>query len=554
MSVSSLFSSTCWSRGLPLACSPFVLYLSLSLMGSDLQAGKTVCALYLAAVLRRKTLVVVGKSFLCEQWQQRAQTFLPCARVGHIRQDVADVESKDVVIAMLQSLVARGDEYPIHDFGLVIVDECHHICARAFSRALFTIGAQEKPQGNDIVMLGLSATPTRKDGLTDCLHWFFGPTAFHANRPPSQMTGVKVHWRCFSSGGPHPKRHFAEEVNALAACPARNLLIRDEIMRMWRAGRKVLLLSDRREHLHLLQALLCSPSAASSPSSSPNFYSPLPSEAVGFYIGGAKSKELETAARCRLILATYGMASEALDIPALNTLILATPRADVEQSVGRILRDSRSEGADGRLDGVLTALVVDIVDCATSARLDRLAKARGAAFRAAGFTVSVCHRALATSSDEMDGEEGAGEDNLVEGGVASARPRQEQTMCGCELCEVGAYGEVAEGQSMVVASNRRDRATAARGEEEPAGAGEEHAGGALDALSELCSFGYRASSAPGKGAQAGRPGCWLERVAGRGDVALECAADTGRGPAQQPHVCSVCGHKFSAFFPHSCSI
>jgi len=256
-------------------------------------------------------------------------------------------------------------------------------------------------QGNDIVMLGLSATPTRKDGLTDCLHWFFGPTAFHAARPAWQMSGVKVHWRCFSSGVSHPKRHFAEEVNALAACPARNLLIRDEIMRMWRAGRKVLLLSDRREHLHLLQAQLCSPTAASSPSA--HDASLLPSEAVGFYIGGAKGKELEAAARCCLILATYGMASEALDIPALNTLILATPRADVEQSVGRILRDSRGGGADG--DGFLPALVVDIVDCAASARLDRLAKARGAAFRAAGFTVSVCKRALATSSEERDGEE-----------------------------------------------------------------------------------------------------------------------------------------------------
>ena len=91
-----------------------------------------------------------------------------------------------------QSLVARGDQYPTCDFGLVIVDECHHICARSFSNALFTIGAQPQATGgmrrpsaewssrtrcpsaewsSDVCLLGLSATPERKDGLTDCLHW-----------------------------------------------------------------------------------------------------------------------------------------------------------------------------------------------------------------------------------------------------------------------------------------------------------------------------------------------------------------------------------------------
>jgi len=161
-------------------------------------AGKTVCALHLAATLRRKTLVVVGKSFLCDQWEERARHFLPAVRIGRIRQDVIDVGGRDVVIAMLQSLVARGEEYPTQDFGTVIVDECHHICARAFSRALFSIGALRHTRtrtpsnsgagqgggcvsgaavagkaslSSEVCLLGLSATPQRKDGLTDCLHW-----------------------------------------------------------------------------------------------------------------------------------------------------------------------------------------------------------------------------------------------------------------------------------------------------------------------------------------------------------------------------------------------
>ena len=319
--------------------------------------GKTVCALYLAAMLRRKTLVIVGKSFLCEQWEERVRQFMPAARVGRIRQDAIDVAGKDVVIGMLQSLVARGEEYPTQDFGMVIVDECHHICARTFSRALFTIGAplergRRVPAGwqreselskttnsCDVCLLGLSATPERKDGLTECLNWFFGPMAFCAGRAASQMHGVKVHCRRYNNPQPkrsHPAAHFAEDISNLVADPARNELICDEITRAFRAGRKTLLLSDRREHLETLRSLLCARSARVGSSSGKRLAVPL--QTVGFYVGGMKGPALDATAKCSVILATYGMCCEGLDVPALNTLLLATPRADVTQSVGRILR------------------------------------------------------------------------------------------------------------------------------------------------------------------------------------------------------------------------
>jgi hypothetical protein len=103
---------------------------------------------------------------------------------------------------------------------------------------------------------------------------------------------------------------------------------------------KVLVLSDRREHLHMLQALLCgcsSPPPPSHPGAGAK-EKKVPSADVGFYVGGSKGRELEAAARCGIILATFGMASEGLDVAALNSLVLATPRADIQQSVGRILR------------------------------------------------------------------------------------------------------------------------------------------------------------------------------------------------------------------------
>jgi DNA polymerase IIIc chi subunit len=340
------------------------------------------------------------------------------------------------------------------------VDECHHICARAFSRALFSIGAPKPSVGKrgpgeagareassgtgaDVCMLGLSATPHRRDGLTECLFWFFGPLAFSASRPVSQMQGVQVHWRCFSSGARIPRTSFAEEVNTLAASPSRNALICDEVKRAWSAGRKVLLLSDRREHLQVLKALICSPTTAScarpsraaaarparrrvrrasssnnSSSSdeeenddSPSCASPaapmrsVPSTSVGFYVGGVKGADLEVAGRCGIILATYGMCSEGLDIPSLNTLILATPRATITQSVGRIMRGQEGEGAG------FTPLVVDIVDVETSARLDRLAKSRWQEYKSAGFSMTRCAAAVGTCDDAdifSSGEEQGG--------------------------------------------------------------------------------------------------------------------------------------------------
>ena len=449
-----------------------------------------------------------------DQWEERARQFLPGVRVGRIRQDVIDVAGKDVVIAMLQSLVARGDEYPTADFGMVIVDECHHICARAFSRALFTICAPRHGDGkrgaggagareaaaSDVCMLGLSATPHRKDGLTDCLFWFFGPLAFSASRPAWQMQGVQVHWRSFSSGAGMGRTSFAEEVNTLAACLSRNLLICDEVKRAWGAGRKVLLLSDRREHLQVLKTLICAPASPSPSSASPaSGMQPVPSASVGFYVGGVKGADLEVAGRCRIILATYGMCSEGLDIPSLNTLILATPRATVTQSVGRILRgqdacggdaqdgDDRGTRGEGRQRPVFTPLVVDVVDVETSARLDRLAKARWQEFKSAGFTLTRC--AAAVGGDAHVSPDALSDDAHVR----SPSPHS------------SAVGEEEEGEEGVAAVTGKD----AQEEEGTRGGGDkkEEATHSRDAFAKL--DGVRGGRRRGEGGVGN--GCWAVR-------------------------------------------
>jgi type I site-specific restriction endonuclease len=90
--------------------------------------GKTVLALYIISLLKKKTIVIVHKDFLMTQWRDRIQQFLPEARIGKIQQNTIDIENKDIVLAMVQSLSQKEyDQSVFSSFGLAIFDECHHL-------------------------------------------------------------------------------------------------------------------------------------------------------------------------------------------------------------------------------------------------------------------------------------------------------------------------------------------------------------------------------------------------------------------------------------------
>ena len=110
-----------------------------------------------------------------DQWQERIKQFLPSSRVGIIQGEIIDIEDKDIVLGMLQSISMK--EYPhslFQEFGLTILDEVHHLSAEVFSRALFKIVTQ--------YMLGLSATMKRKDGLTHVFKMFLGDVIYSKKR------------------------------------------------------------------------------------------------------------------------------------------------------------------------------------------------------------------------------------------------------------------------------------------------------------------------------------------------------------------------------------
>jgi len=138
-------------------------------------AGKTVISIYILSKIKKKTFIIVHKEFLMNQWIERIQQFLPKARIGKIQGPIIDIDNKDIVIGMLQSLSMK--EYPssvFDSFGLTIIDEVHHISSEVFSKSLFKLVTK--------YMLGLSATMNRKDGTTHVFKMFLGNVVYKGER------------------------------------------------------------------------------------------------------------------------------------------------------------------------------------------------------------------------------------------------------------------------------------------------------------------------------------------------------------------------------------
>lgn len=312
-------------------------------LGGIIQAkpgyGKTVVGLAIAAKLRVPTLVVVHKEFLMDQWKERIEKFLPGAKIGRIQQNECDFLGKTIVLGMVHSL-AGNLTYPDALWlwpGFVITDETHRISARTWCVV--------PPKFLAKYRLGLTATPRRKDGAEDIFWNHIGSIIF-ASKEERLKPVVKRVWSKFDLV--HTNRfnpNLAPRpllIRLLVESRHRNQMIVDQLVAALAAGRKCLILSERLKHLDLLEAHLKNlwPKAIGDVS-------------IGRYVGGQKKEQLAKSATAKAIFATVQYAAEGLDIPALDTLILATPMSDVEQAVGRIQRP---------FDGKKQPIVVDIRD------------------------------------------------------------------------------------------------------------------------------------------------------------------------------------------------
>jgi superfamily II DNA or RNA helicase len=280
--------------------------------------GKTTVSLAIACKLGYRTMIIVHKEFLANQWRERIKQFCPGATIGLVQQDKKEVEC-DFIIAMLQSLSLK--EYSFSDFesiGTVIVDEAHHICAKVFSQSLFKMCPRH--------IFGLSATPVRKDGLSKVLHWFMGPIFFAVERENQKQVDVfPIEFECPMFRNPPPCSRtgnvsLVNMITELVEHRGRNQMLVQLVKKASSGTRQLLVLSDRRQHCEFLHQ--CFPKNS------------------GLYMGGMKEADLEASSKKKIIFATFSQAHEGLDIPTLDTVILATPKSDIQQSIGRVMRET----------------------------------------------------------------------------------------------------------------------------------------------------------------------------------------------------------------------
>ena len=369
--------------------------------------GKTSAALYISTKLRKKTIVIVHKEFLMNQWIERIKHFLPDARIGKIQGPIVDVENKDIVLCMLQSLISKEyDQHIFNGFGFTIIDEVHHISSQSFSNSLFKVVTK--------YMLGLSATMNRKDGTTSVFKMFLGDVIHKAERKNDILVEVRaINYKVNDSefnetildfrGKPQnssmiskiceynrrtefiastlcdfiqsndvTKQVFEKHKEEMDACVPNceicrkntNYLVKNICCKCVKyclgcmqdvtnnVGKErprcpncakilkyeqnyienkyvkpleqthVIVMAHNLNILHYLYNKFVCKNLAS----------------VGYYIGGMNESDLKKSEKKQIVLASYSMSSEGLDIPTLNAEFLISPKTDIVQTVGRILR------------------------------------------------------------------------------------------------------------------------------------------------------------------------------------------------------------------------
>ncbi len=329
--------------------------------------GKTVTAAAMIARRGVNALVLVHRTELLKQWQERLQSFLGVGKgvVGTIGGGKAKPTGQ-IDIAVMQSLSRQGEINPVvENYGHVIVDECHHIGAASFDAILKVVKAK--------YVLGLTATPIRRDGLQPIIFMQCGPIRYTAAKSASAPCDLVVQPRSlFTRIDLPPEAGIQDVFRHLAIDQARTDAIAIEVQNAYQQGRKILVLTERTEHLDAILATL-------------NGQVPTP-----FVLHGRMSKKQRAAMIAeldglppgapRILLATGKLVGEGFDHPALDTLVLAMPiswKGTLQQYAGRLHREHAAK-TDVR--------IIDFVDTGHSALL-RMWDKRQRGYRAMGYRV-----------------------------------------------------------------------------------------------------------------------------------------------------------------------
>jgi superfamily II DNA or RNA helicase len=299
-------------------------------MVADCGVGKTAMALYVLSKLQRKTAIVCNRSILMDQWADAIQRFLPGLTVSWLQgtgrfdkgyKTYASPDSaSDIMLCSIETLATGEVPKSLLDpYGLLVVDEMHHLAAASLVNVV--------PMFRSRYTLGLTATPNRADGLEYVLYWLMGPASCVYQRVP-EITGVRhtveIRKMEFTKGQrkeiiyENGTMGFSAMITALTEDPERN----QELFRI------IDYCLENRKRTIVVTAIV--------------------NHAKELY-EYTKTKEPTTAMiagtirhhakQAKVTIATYSLLEEGYDDPSLDTLILATPRSTIQQTIGRIERD-----------------------------------------------------------------------------------------------------------------------------------------------------------------------------------------------------------------------
>lgn len=292
--------------------------------------GKTVVAAFCIAQRKVNTLVLVHRAQLLDQWKERLSSFLalPPQSIGQIGGG-KDKRTGIVDVATIQSLQRNGTVKDlVVEYGQVIVDECHHIPAFTFEQVLRHAKAR--------YVLGLTATPVRKDGHHPIVIMQCGPIRFKVGVRDNAANNIEEHIvvpRQTSFSAPEENLSIQDLYSMLAADTARNELIFDDILHALESGHSPLVVTERTDHLDELTARLRG----------------FAKNIIVFRGGLGKKQRLALRAQLdavppeeeRIVLSTGRYIGEGFDDSRLDTLFLAMPiswRGTLQQYAGRLHR------------------------------------------------------------------------------------------------------------------------------------------------------------------------------------------------------------------------
>jgi superfamily II DNA or RNA helicase len=289
-------------------------------------SGKTAIGLASTTVFDTKCLILVHTNDLAVQWVNRCQSMLSikATQYGGGKKD----DSGRIVVATFQTLerMSFNQRYAFgKQFGLCIVDEAHHVPAHTFCSVMFCMPARYR--------LGLTATPERSDGLTNILWWHFGHSVYEITNAQLARSGhvlpPKIEWLFTDWFGPSKRLDWSKLITKMTTDDDRNNVIIDRVFDACKAGRQILVLSDRVDHCIEMAKMLRSKGIEAEP-------------LVGRMTKKQRQEVLERADKREIqVVCATTVADEGLDLPSLDTVVLTTPTkalGRIQQRIGRVMR------------------------------------------------------------------------------------------------------------------------------------------------------------------------------------------------------------------------